>query len=108
MENTNYNKIRSAGCLEIVAPITDSDIGVYVLPASTGPQDRSINTHEFPGLEQTWGPMPQIIIARTSSEPVCGNPTGERIQLRVPQLIRDSPNFKDRSQTSPTCSLLEH
>ena len=95
MENTNYNKTRSANHLEVVAPTTDSDIRVYALPTSTGPQGRSINTHEFPGLEQTWGPMPQITIVRASSEPVCGNPTRERVQLGVPQLIHDRPNFKD-------------
>jgi len=53
MNNTNYNKTRSADRLEVAVPTTDSDIGVYALPASTGPQDRSMNTHEFPGLEQT-------------------------------------------------------
>jgi len=36
MENTNYNKIRSTGCLEVVAPTTDGDIGMYAPPVSTG------------------------------------------------------------------------
>jgi len=84
MDNTNYNKTRSVGCLEVVVPTMDGDIGVYAPPASTGPRGKSINTCEFPGLEQTWGPMSQITIVRASSEPVCRNPTGERVQLGVP------------------------
>jgi len=105
MDNTNYNKTRSAGHLEVVVPIMDGDIGVYAPPVSTGPQGRSINTCKFLGLEQTWGPMPQITIARASSEPVCGNPTGKRVQLGVLQPIHERPNLKDR-KTSQKQTLL--
>jgi len=105
MDNTNYNKTRSAGRLEVVVPTTNGDIGVYAPPASTGSQGRSINICKFLGLEQTWGSMPQITIARASSEPVCRNPTGERVQLGVPQLTHERPNLKDR-KTSYKQTLL--
>jgi len=105
MNNKNYNKTRSAGCLEVVVSTTDGDIGVYAPPASTGPQGRSINTHEFPGLEQTQGPMPQITIMRASSELACRTPTGERVQLGVPQSHYEKSNPKDR-KTSHKQTLL--
>jgi len=49
--------------------------------------------------------MPQITIARASSEPVCGNLTGKRVQLGVSQPIYERPNLKNR-KTSHKQTLL--
>jgi len=79
MNRIYYHKTRSAGCLKIIISIIDSDTRTNALPASTGPRSKSINTNEFLGLEQTWGPMPQHITTRASSELVYVNPTGKRV-----------------------------
>jgi len=42
---------------------------------------------------------------RASSELVCRNPTGERVQLGVPQSNPERPNYKDR-KTSQRQALL--
>jgi len=96
MKSTNYHRSKSAGHLEVVVPTIDSDIRANALPASTGPRDRSINMHEFLGLKQTWGSMPQNTTMRASSELVCGNLTGERVQLEVPQPNFERPYYKDK------------
>jgi len=100
MENNNQSNMnrahnyrtRSAGRLEETTLTMDSNNGANAPPASTGPRGRSINTNEFPGLEQTRGSMPQNQIVRAPSELTCRNPVNEGVQLGVPRPDHKRPN----------------
>jgi len=67
--------------------------------ASTGPRDRSINTSEFPGLEQTRGSMPQNTTVRAFSELACGILVNEGVQLGVHKPDHKRPNNRKSEKT---------
>jgi len=50
--------------------------------------------------------MPQNIIARVSSEPVCGNLAEERVQLEVPHPVPERPNHKSKKTSNKQALLI--
>ena len=50
--------------------------------------------------------MSQNIIAKASSEPVCGNLAGERVQLGVPHPVPKRPNHKSKKTSNKQALLI--
>jgi len=50
--------------------------------------------------------MSQNIIAKASSEPVCGNLAGERVQLGVPHPVSERPNHKSKKTSNKQALLI--